>query len=152
MAEVRIEDEIVVNASGDDVWRAIEDPATHAGWHPFVTRIDGEHTLGASRTCTTQLGKKTGETSERCIEHEPGRRITWRIERESTGFLRLVSDLRAGFRLEARDGATFVRAESALRPKNPLVRVMVPMVRRKFHQHQQAILAALKQSVEGGTR
>lgn len=147
---MRIEDEIVVNAPADEVWKAIKDPVAHAGWHPFVTRISGEHRLGAIRSCSVVLGKKTGETKERCIEDEEGRKITWAIEEDSTGFIRMVSDWRAGFRLERRDGATLVKAESAFRPKNVLVRLTGPIVRRKFHRTQQAILAGLKRFIEAG--
>jgi uncharacterized protein YndB with AHSA1/START domain len=148
MAKVRIEDEVVVDAPAEEVWAAIEDPAAHASWHPFVTGITGEHSLGATRRCAVAIGKKTGETSECCIEHEPERRIAWRIEEDSSGFLRMVSDWTAGFGLESRDGGTIVRAESVFQPRNVLVRLMLPMVRRKFHGAQQAILAGLKTSVE----
>lgn len=148
MTEVRIEDEVVVNAPAGDVWKAIKDPAAHADWHPFVTRISGEHRLGAIRTCSVVVGKKSGETKERCIEEDDGRKIIWAIEEDSTGFLRMVSDWRAGFGLERREGATLVKAESVFRPKNVLVRLMTPIVRRKFHQTQQAILAGLKRSIE----
>jgi hypothetical protein len=44
---------------------------------------------------------------------------------------------------------TVVAAESTFEPNNPLVRAMVPIIRRrKFHRTQRVILAALKQSLE----
>jgi uncharacterized protein YndB with AHSA1/START domain len=152
VAEVRIDDEVLVDAPATTVWEAIKDPAAHAQWHPFVTGISGEHRLGATRTCAVSVGKKSGQTRERCIADEEGRRIAWSIEEDSTGFLRLVSDWSAGFGLEARDGAsTRVTAESVFEPKNALVRLMLPLVRRKFHQAQRAILAGLKAAAEGAS-
>lgn len=149
MAEVRIEDEVLVNAPLTVVWQAIKDPHDHAQWHPFVTRISGEHKLGAIRSCAVSLGKKSGQTRERCIADEEGRRIAWRIEEDSTGFLRLVSNWSAGFRMEAQDSAAArVTAESVFEPKSPLVRLMLPVVRRKFHQTQRAILGGLKDAAE----
>lgn len=148
MGQVRIEDAIVVNAPEHDIWRAIKDPALHADWHPFVTRISGDHRLGATRTCSVSVGKKRGETRERCVEDDELRQITWRIEHDSTGFGRMVCNWQAGFALERRDGATLVKAQSAFQPKNVLVRIMGPIVRRKFHQTQKAILAGLKESIE----
>jgi uncharacterized protein YndB with AHSA1/START domain len=148
MPEVRIEDQILDDAPAHEVWHAIEDPAAHADWHPFVTRIEGEHRLGATRTCAVVVGRKTGETKERCIEDDDERSIVWAIDEDSTGFSRMVSDWRAGFRLDRRDGATRVSAQSAFRPRNVLVRLMTPILRRKFHQTQQAILASLKAAVE----
>jgi uncharacterized protein YndB with AHSA1/START domain len=149
MGEVRIVDEIALDAPRGAVWAAIEDPAAHAGWHPFVTRISGEHRLEAHRACDVDLGKRTGQTRERCIAHEAERRIAWRIEEDSTGFLRLVSDWTAGFGLKPDGSAmTLVAAESIFRPKSLLVWPMIPLVRRKFHQTQRAILNALKETVE----
>jgi hypothetical protein len=148
MADVRIEDQMVVNAPSDEVWKAIKDPVAHGSWHPFVTRIEGEHRLGAVRTCSVLAGKKPGTTKERCVDEDEGRRIIWSIEEDTTGFLRMVSGWRAGFELEARGGATLVSARSDFRPKNLLMRVAGPVVRRKFHGAQQQILNGLKGAVE----
>jgi uncharacterized protein YndB with AHSA1/START domain len=148
MAEVTIEDEVFVKAPIADVWAAIEDRTRHAEWHPFVTRIEGEHAPGATRVCHVRMGKKEGETRERCTESTDRERITWLIEADTSGFLRLVSDWSAGFHLEERDGGVVVRARSAFRPKNAAVRLLLPLVRRKFHQAQDAILAALKRFAE----
>lgn len=148
MSEVRIEDEVRVDASPLEVWEAIKDPATHARWHPFVTAISGEHELGRVRTCAVIVGKTAGETKERCVEEEHASRITWAMEEDSTGFGRMVSGWRAGFALQQRDGATVVRAFSTFTPRNVLVRAMISIIRRKFHQTQRAILAGLKESLE----
>jgi carbon monoxide dehydrogenase subunit G len=149
MNTVEITDEIVMAASGRVVWDAITDPTVHAEWHPFVESIEGEHALGASRRCAVRVGKKGGETVERCTAYDERRRIAWQIDEDSTGFLRLVADWTAGFALEPTGvEATRVRAQSVFRPRNPLLVLAMPIVRRKFHQTQQAILAALQQSVE----
>jgi uncharacterized protein YndB with AHSA1/START domain len=42
-----ITDEVIVQAPAERVWKAIQDPGEHVAWHPFATRIDGEHALGA---------------------------------------------------------------------------------------------------------
>ncbi len=149
MRRVEIKDQVVVNASGSEVWEAIRDPSLHADWHPFVDSIRGEHAPGASRRCTVRVGKKAGETEEHCAAFEEERRILWQIDEDSTGFLRLVSDWTAGFVLEpAGSDATRVTAQSVFERKNPLLVLMLPMIRRKFHRTQQAILTGLKQFVE----
>ena len=146
---VEIKDEVVVNASATEVWEAIRDPHVHAEWHPFVDSIQGEHAPGAGRRCAVRLGRKAGETKEHCTDFEEQRRILWQIDEDSTGFLRLVSDWTAGFLLEpAGSSATLVKAQSVFLRKNPLLVLMLPMIRRKFHKTQQAILAGLKQFVE----
>jgi uncharacterized protein YndB with AHSA1/START domain len=148
MSEVRIADEVLVDVPIEVVWHAIEDPVAHARWHPFVGAIAGGHDLHEIRACSVQVGKKEGRTKERCVEREEGARIAWTIEEDSTGFGRMVSGWRSGFVLTERDGATIVTAESTFRPKNVVVRAMLPIVRRKFHQTQRAILYALRDAVE----
>jgi hypothetical protein len=61
----------------------------------------------------------------------------------------MVSGWCSGYSLAERDGATIVTAQSAFRPKNVLVRGMLPLIRRRFHQTQRAILRGLQEAVEG---
>jgi carbon monoxide dehydrogenase subunit G len=151
MADVRIEDETVVQAPAEAVWHEIVDPQRHAAWHPFVTRIRGDHSLGATRSCDVAMGKKRALTSEVCVAREERDWIMWRIDEDSSGFLRLVSDWTAGFRLEPVGAdATRVTAESVFRPRNFLVRLMLPVVRRKFHQAQRSILRGLREAMAHG--
>jgi hypothetical protein len=93
-------------------------------------------------------GKKTGETTERCVEHDDERDITWddrgRLNRIRPDGLRLAVRLRAGAARgrDGRHGAERVSATASA------VRAMIPVIRRKFHQTQRAILAELKTSLQ----
>jgi uncharacterized protein YndB with AHSA1/START domain len=149
MSEVRIADELLLEAPIDIVWQEIEDPTAHARWHPFVSAIAGGHELHEARSCSVQVGRKQGSTVERCVEREERARIAWVIEDDSTGFGRMVCDWCSGFSLAERDGTTIVTAHSTFRPNNLLVRAMLPMIRRRFHQTQKAILRGLQEAVEG---
>jgi hypothetical protein len=60
----------------------------------------------------------------------------------------MASGWRAGFVLAPRGDATVVTAESAFRPRSPFARAILPIIRRKFHRAQRAILGSLKESVE----
>jgi hypothetical protein len=148
VAEVRITDQRQIEVPVSAVWAAVKDPAAHADWHPYVTAIEGEHALGATRRCSVIVGKKHGTTEERCIEDEVDQRIIWAIDHDSTGFGRMVRDWRAGFSLQPAGEGTLVMAESVFVPRSVLVRAMVPVISRKFHQAQQAILLGLADSCE----
>lgn len=148
MTEVDVVDEVLVDRPIEMVWAAILDPATHADWHPYVTAIQGEHREGAIRTCSISVGSKPGRTDERCVELVPERVITWLIEDDSSDFGRKVSDWRSGFSLERQDGATRVTARSTFGPRGRVVRLLLPIVRWKFHRAQRTILAGLKRAVE----
>jgi hypothetical protein len=143
-----ITDEVIVKAPAGRVWKAIRDPGEHVAWHPFATRIDGEHTLGGVRECSVLVGKKPGTTRERCSAYDEESQIMWAVEQDSSGFSRMVADWRTGFSLEPRGlEETRVRAHSLFRPR-PFTWVMMPVIRRKFHQTQRAILDGLRQHVE----
>ena len=142
-------DELIVKAPAQRVWTAIRDPGEHAEWHPFVTGIEGEHVLGSKRRCRVSVGREPGTTEERCSTYDEGRTIAWKIEQESSGFSRMVSDWSAGFSLEPHDtGATRVTAWSLFTPGRLSARLMMPVIRRKFHATQRTILGALKQHAE----
>jgi len=145
---VHIADEVIVNAPAERVWEAIADPGEHVAWHPFATRIDGEHALGEVRSCSVLVGGKPGTTEERCSAYEEATKIMWTVERDSSGFSRMVTDWRTGFSLQPQGReSTRVRAESVFRPKLA-TRFMTPVIRRKFHQAQRMILEGLRQHAE----
>lgn len=148
MTEVEVVDEVLVNRPVEVVWAAIIDPAVHAAWHPYVTEIRGEHREGAVRTCSVSVGRKPGRTDERCVELVPERSIAWLIEDDSSDFGGKVSDWRSGFSLRPQDGATQVTARSTFGPRSGVVRLLLPIVRRKFHRTQRTILTSLKRAVE----
>jgi uncharacterized protein YndB with AHSA1/START domain len=144
-----ITDQVIVEAPVERVWGAIQDPGEHAEWHPFATSIEGEHALGSTRKCSVLAGKKPGTTEERCSTYDEARKIMWTIEQDSTGFSRMVSNWSAGFSLEPQGpGSTRVTAQSLFTPRRFFVRLMMPAIRRKFHQTQRAILDELKQYAE----
>jgi len=149
-----IVDDLQVAAPVSAVWDAIADPARHAHWHPFVTAITGRHDEGATRSCEVIVGRKRGRTEERCLQRDEQQQIAWRIDSDTTGFSKMVSDWRAGFRLAGapQAEATTVTAFSSFAPAKPLVRLAMPLIRRRFHHTQRAILAALKRHVESQHR
>lgn len=115
MSEVRIEDQLTIAASTQEVWQAIADPASHVRWHPFVTEISGGQRLGDVRMCSVLIGGKRGETRERCVVEDQGSRIAWLVEEDSTGFGRMVSNWDER---EAR--VDFVNPRFTLRDEQPL--------------------------------
>ena len=94
------------------------------------------------------VGKKPATTRDRCSSYDEGSEIMWTVERDSSGFSRMVADWRTGFSLQAQGlQETRVRAHSTFRPRL-LARLMMPVILRRFHQTQRAILGGLRQHVE----
>ncbi len=142
MVEVR--DAIEVDASMARVWAAVVETSAHAQWHPLVSAISGVHELGAARVCDVVTGRREGQSRERCTTYEEGREIAWTVLEDTSSFSKLVTDWSAGFELEARSGdRTRVVASSRFEPRSLVVRLTLPLIRRKFHQAQRRILAGL---------
>src|SRR5437667_4953304 len=128
-------DEVVVHAPPERIWALLEDGPRLTEWMPIVQTTTGHvEVLGAERTCTVDFEGKRGHVTERCVEHEPLRRIAWQLVDDSLGFGRLLVEFGFSFTLEPRDdGTTVVRNETYYRPRSMLARLVSLLVlRRKF--------------------
>lgn len=143
-----IEDEIAIDADAATVWGAIKDTAAHAAWHPMLTGIEGEHESGSRRRCSVRIGNRTGESVETCITERPFEEIAWRVDEDSSGFLKVAKDWTAGFSLRPHGNGTVVTARSRFTPRNPIASLLLPLIRRRFHTAQRDILTGLKTFVE----
>ena len=84
---------------------------------------------------------KTHEIKDRCVEDGESQPISWAIKQGSTGFSRMVPDWRTGFALEPREGSTVVRADSAFRPKNAVIRLTRRSCGASFTRHSSRSLS-----------
>jgi hypothetical protein len=102
----------------------------------------------AGQDGTVAIGRRHGQTKERCVLDDEPTAIAWVVETDATGFGRMVSGWRAGFSLADHGASTAVTAHSSFTPNSPLIRVLLPVVRRRFHHAQRTILHELKRSLE----
>jgi carbon monoxide dehydrogenase subunit G len=150
--------EIVVDASPARVWEILEDSENHLPRVlPMVQTCQiesgGRERIGAVRTCNVELGGRTGTTVERCIESVAQRKLTHRIEDDSFGFARRLSDFWFSFTLEpAGSRTTLVRIETHYDPKGIVGRLMSTLVaKRQFGKVRASALENLKRLAESGT-
>jgi Polyketide cyclase / dehydrase and lipid transport len=151
------QNEIVVYASPDRIWEILEDSESNLPRVlPMVTTCEiqsgGRERIGAVRTCDVDFGGKTGKTVERCIERVPHRRLAHRIEDDSFGFSRRLSDFWFSFTLEpVSAGTTLVRLETHYDPRGILGRLMSAlMAKRQFGRVRESALENLKRLAESG--
>lgn len=148
MKPVIVRDQLIIGAPAGRVWEAVQDPARHAGWHPFIERIHGRHARGAVRVCDILIRGRSGRTEETCVLYDEQARIFWRIEKDTSGFSKMASDWTAGFTMTPHASGTVVSAESTFTPKGLFPRLANPLITRMFHRTQRLILARLKAYVE----
>lgn len=145
---IRIEDQILISAPAAKVWTALKDPLTHPQWHRFVMNIKGLHERGERRYCDVKVGGKKALMEEVCVQCEEMKAIQWRIEKDGTGFSDMVADWSSWFLLTSNGGSTTVTASSLFEPKGWMARLMMPLIRFKFHGTQKEILQGLKKYSE----
>lgn len=149
------QNEIVVHAAANRIWAILEDSETHLpDVLPMVKTCEieagGRERVDAVRTCNVDFGGKAGKTVERCIESIPDRRLTHRIEDDTFGFSRRLSDFWFSFTLEpAGTGATLVRIETHYDPRGMVGRLMSAlMAKRQFGKVRESALENLKRIAE----
>jgi len=147
--------EIVVHTAPDRIWEILEDSeANLSRVLPMVKSCEiesgGRERVGAVRTCDVDFGGKAGQTVERCIESVPNRKLAHRIEEDSFGFSRMLSDFWFSFSLEPESAeATLVRIETHYDPNGLAARLMSAlMMKRKFRRVRMTALSNLKRLAE----
>jgi carbon monoxide dehydrogenase subunit G len=147
--------ETVVNAPPERIWEILEDSETNLPHVlPMVKTCEiqsgGRERVGAVRTCDVDFGGKAGKTVERCIESVANRKLAHRIEDDSFGFSRTLSDFWFAFTLEpASDETTLVRIETHYDPRGIIGRLMSAlMAKRQFGKVRESALENLRRLAE----
>jgi uncharacterized protein YndB with AHSA1/START domain len=149
-APVQGSDELVIDASCEEVWAILEDSTRLPEWTTVTWTTGTREIPGSVRECGVDFEGKTGTVVERCAEYDPGRRIAWNMEQDSLGFSRMLSDFGFSFTLTpAEGGRTLVFNETYYRPATLLARAINSMVmRRKFRSARRRFLGGLKRLAE----
>lgn len=150
-------DEILVDAPPERIWEILEDSERNLP-HILPTvqtcelQSGGRERIGAVRTCDVTFSGKTGTIVERCIESVAGQKLAHRIENDSFGFSRRLSDFWFAFNLEpASAGTTLVRVESHYVPRGVAGRLMSALIaKRQFAEVRRTALENLKRLAEDG--
>lgn len=144
--------QLVIDASLEQLWEILVDPARIPEYMPAVKRVEGSsrEAVGAVRTCWVEMQGRRGEVVERCVELDEHRRLTHVMERDAFGFARLFHDFGFSFTLEPLPGGrTNVRIDGFYREKGLASRLLNRLVlRRKLHRIRGSILAGLEEVVE----
>jgi uncharacterized protein YndB with AHSA1/START domain len=85
-----LRDETVVQATPEEVWGLVSDPARLPQWWPGVTRVE-EATEDAWTTVLASPKGKSVRVDYSRVETEPERRLVWRQEVEESPFERILA-------------------------------------------------------------
>lgn len=74
----RVQSEITIDATQDQVWAVLTDFAAYPSWNPFITQISGPLEVGRKLTVRMQPPGGRGATFRPTVQAaEPGRHLAW---------------------------------------------------------------------------
>jgi uncharacterized protein YndB with AHSA1/START domain len=113
---VILRQEIVVQATPEEVWGLVSDPARLPQWWPGVTRVEE----ASADAWTTVLSSPTGKSVRidySRVEAEPERRVVWRQEVEESPFERILASATTEIALAEDADGTRVTVSLEQRPR-----------------------------------
>jgi uncharacterized protein YndB with AHSA1/START domain len=150
----QVQCETVIAAPVEEVWAIVQDSTLLPQWmpnvHQTVITTAKSKAVGEIRQCTVNLSGRSGQLVEQCVEFTPLQKISFKVQRDSFGFSRLISDLSYAMLLEANGLAnTQVRLEYYYQEKGLIGRVVnALMIKPQWNPLCLAMLDGLKQFAE----
>jgi uncharacterized protein YndB with AHSA1/START domain len=96
---VILREEIVVQATPEEVWGLVSDPARLPQWWPGVTRVEEASADAWTTVLSSPKGKSVRIDYSR-LEAEPERRVVWRQEVEESPFERILASATMSVRVK----------------------------------------------------
>lgn len=151
-AQVRCD--LVIDSPIELVWSILQDSTRLPQWLSNVTHTDilSERTEAGDevRRCAVDLVGQKGQLVERCVDFVPMQKIAYRIEEDTFGFQRLLTELGYVMQIEASGtNATHIRLEYRYRTKGLLTGLLnLVMIKPQWKQLCGDMLKGLKALVE----
>ena len=108
--------ETVVQATPEEVWGLVSDPARLPQWWPGVTRVEEASADAWTTVLSSPQGKSVRIDYSR-VEAESKRRVVWRQEVEESPFERILASATTEIALAEEDGGTRVTVSLDQRPR-----------------------------------
>jgi uncharacterized protein YndB with AHSA1/START domain len=113
---VILREEIVVQATPEEVWGLVSDPARLPRWWPGVTRVEEASADAWTTVLSSPKGKSVRIDYSR-VEAEPKRRVVWRQEVEESPFERILASATTEIALAEDADGTRVTVSLDQRPR-----------------------------------
>ncbi len=152
--KTQVQCETAIAAPIEEVWAIVQDSTLLPQWMPNVdhTLITTEQSkgVGETRQCEVNLSGRSGQLVEQCVEFEPLQKISFKVQHDSFGFSRLISDLGYTMLLESNHPHhTQVRLEYYYQEKGLVGRVVnMLMIKPQWNPLCLKMLDGLKQFAE----
>jgi uncharacterized protein YndB with AHSA1/START domain len=152
--KTQVQCQTAIAAPVEEVWAIVQDSTLLPQWmpnvhHTVITTAQSK-AVGEIRQCEVSLSGRSGQLVEQCVEFAPLQKISFKVQHDSFGFSRLISDLSYAMLLETSGPYhTQVRLEYYYQEKGLIGRVVnALMIKPQWNPLCLAMLDGLKQFAE----
>ena len=152
--KTQVQCQTAIAAPVEEVWAIVQDSTLLPQWMPNVDHTvittTQSRAVGEIRQCDVSLSGRSGQLVEQCVEFAPLQKISFKVQHDSFGFSRLISDLGYAMVLKANGpNNTWVRLEYYYQEKGLIGRVVnALMIKPQWNPLCLAMLDGLKQFAE----
>ena len=154
IAPLQLDQKIVINAPKERVWEIFNDQSLLPKWTQDVQVCHYEERMsspGQLRRNECIVNGKKGTIETRCIAMFDNDRAEFCVEKDSFGMTKML--LNVSFAAEFKkvsDNSTEFAMLSHFKPKNFLLKLMLPFIRKKMGKEVEIMNKGLKKFIETG--
>jgi len=153
-APLQLEQKIIINKSAQKVWEIFNDQSLLTKWTQDVQKSHYEEkmaSLGQLRKNECIVNGKKGTIETRCVNMTGKDRAEFVVEKDSFGMTKMLVNMSfaAVFR-KVNDNQTEFSMLSHYSPKNFLLKLMNPFIKKKMGKEVKIMLTGLKNYIEKG--
>lgn len=153
-APLQLDQKIIINASVEKVWEVFNDQSLLTKWTQDVQGSKFDERMaspGQLRRNECIVNGKKGTIETRCVDMKGKDRAEFIVEKDSFGMTKMLVDM--SFASELRkitDEKTEFSMLSHYTPKNFLLKLMNPIIKKKMGKEVEIMLNGLKNYIEKG--
>lgn len=153
-APLQLDQKIIINSNREKIWKIFNDQSLLTKWTQDVQNSNFENRMaspGQLRRNECIVNGKKGTIETRCIDMKGIDRAEFIVERDSFGMTKMLVNM--SFAAELRkmsDEKTEFAMLSHYTPKNFLLKLMNPFIKKKMGKEVEVMLDGLKNYIEKG--
>lgn len=153
-APLQLDQKIIINASAEKVWEVFNDQSLLTKWTQDVQKSYYDETMasvGQLRKNECIVNGKKGTIETRCVNMTGKDRAEFVVEKDSFGMKKILVDMSfaAEFR-KLNDNQTEFSMRSHYSPKNFLLKLLNPFIKKKMEKEVDVMITGLKNYIETG--
>ena len=153
-APLQLDQKIIINASAEKVWEVFNDQSLLTKWTQDVQKSHYDEkmaSVGQLRKNECIVNGKKGIIETRCVNMFGKNRAEFVVEKDSFGMTKMLTDMSFAAEFQKiNDNKTEFSMLSHYSPKNYLLKLMNPFIKKKMGKEVEIMITGLKNYIETG--